>query len=268
MSHAGNTEPVVLTEQRSHIGIVTINRPEARNAINLATTEAIAAAIDGYEADPDIWVIIITGAGDKSFCAGQDLKDVAAGTGKMTPERFAELGGWAGVSTRTFRLPVVAAVNGAALGGGTEICLAADLVVADEHATFGLPEVKRGLFAAAGGLERLPRRIPPSIALELVLTGAAIDAPRALDLGLINRVVPKGTCLDGAIDLAELICQNAPLAVQFSKAVVRASFASGADELMDDTYLRDLRRAAVRSDDFREGPRAFAEKRKPNWTGR
>jgi enoyl-CoA hydratase len=124
------------------------------------------------------------------------------------------------------------------------------------------------LFAGAGGLERLPRRVAPSIALELVLTGAAIDAPRALDIGLINRVVPKGTCLDGAIELAELICENAPLAVQFSKAVVRASFSLGADDLLTDERLRDLRRDAVRSNDFKEGPRAFAEKRKPNWTGR
>ncbi|MGD9793734.1 MAG: enoyl-CoA hydratase-related protein, partial [Acidimicrobiia bacterium] len=233
-----------------------------------AATVAFSAAIDGYEADPDVWVIIITGSGDKSFCAGQDLKDVASGAGKVTPERFAELGGWAGISTRTFRKPVIAAVNGAALGGGTEICLAADLVVADEHATFGLPEVKRGLFAAAGGLERLTRRIPPSIALELVLTGTAIDATRALQLGLINRVVPKGSCLDASIELAGLICENAPLAVQFSKAVVRASFSLGADELMKDEHLRELRRAAVRSEDFKEGPRAFAEKRPPNWTGR
>jgi crotonobetainyl-CoA hydratase len=266
MSDAERAEPPVLRELRGHTGIVTINRPAARNAIDLATTELMAVTLDELDADPDVWVIVITGAGDASFCAGQDLKELASGAGRITAERSAALGGWAGIVKRTFRKPFIAAVNGTALGGGTEICLAADLVVAEEHATFGLPEVKRGLFAAAGGLERLPRRIPPAIAMELILTGAAIDAARALELGLVNRVVPKGTGLIGALALADVISENAPLAVQYSKAVARASFSMGADEASRD--LRDLLRAVVRSDDFREGPRAFAEKRRPNWTGR
>jgi enoyl-CoA hydratase/carnithine racemase len=167
---------------------------------------------------------------------------------------------------RQFDKPVIAAVNGFALGGGTEICLACDCVIADEHAQFGLPEVTRGIAAGAGGLERLPRRIPPVLAMELVLTGRAITSQRALELGLINRVVPSGTCLDAALELAEEICRAAPLSVRYSKRVARASFSMGEEAALEPAA--EERRALLASEDAREGPRAFAEKRAPVWRGR
>jgi enoyl-CoA hydratase/carnithine racemase len=212
-------------------------------------------------------VLVITGAGDTSFCAGADLKEVASVADRAKPEAlWRDVGGFAGITGRRFVKPVIAAVNGAALGGGTEICLACDLVVAEEHATFGLPEVRRGLFAGAMGLERLPRRIPPAIAMELILTGRAITADRAAELGLINRVVPRGTGVEGALELAAEICRGAPLAVRYSKAVARASTSMGED--LPAQELRELRRAVYRSRDFREGPAAFAAKRLPEWQGR
>jgi enoyl-CoA hydratase len=260
------SDPLVLVDRRGRVGILTLNRPEARNAINAAITEAMTAAIDAHEADEDIWVHVITGAGELSFCAGADLKEVAQGGGRSRPGPAPDLGGFAGITTRRFAKPVIAAVNETALGGGTEICQACDLVVADEHATFGLPEVRRGLFAGALGLERLPRRIPPTIAMELILTGQAIEAARALALGLINRVVPRGSCVDAAVNLAETVCEGAPLAVRYSRAVARQSFSMGETEAAG--ALGDARRAVFSSEDFREGPRAFAEKRPPQWKGR
>jgi crotonobetainyl-CoA hydratase len=265
-----NGDPLVLLERRGHVGILTLNRPEALNAVNMPLTEAIAVAIDELEADDDVWVLVITGAGDRSFCAGADLKDIArgggVGVGVGTRARLEELGGWAAIVERTFVKPVIAAVNGAAQGGGTEICLCCDMVVAAEHAEFGLPEVRRGLFPGAGGLERLARHIPPAIAMEYILTGRPMSAHRALELGLINRVVAKGSCVDEAVALADVVCEAAPLSVRYSKAVARASFSLGEDEIAG--TARDLRRAVVRSEDFQEGPRAFAEKRKPVWKGR
>ncbi len=266
MDEVESPDPLVVLERRAHVGVITLNRPGARNAINAAITVAIADAIESLEADDDIWVLVITGAGDRSFCAGADLKEIAAGAPKIDPAApQRDYGGFAGITGRRFIKPVIAAVNGAALGGGTEICMACDLVVADEHATFGLPEVRRGLFAGAMGLERLPRRVPPAIAMELILTGQAIDAARALQLGLINRVVPRGSCVAAAVQLAEVICEGAPLAIRYSKAVARASFSMGEDSAAAD--VRDLRRAVFKSNDFREGTRAFAEKRTPEWTG-
>jgi crotonobetainyl-CoA hydratase len=261
------TEPLVLVERVGRVAVLTLNRPQSRNAINAAITVAMADAIDAAEADDDVWVLVITGSGDRSFCSGADLKEVATGPPPVEPDAGPprELGGFAAITGRTFVKPVIAAVNGTALGGGTEICLACDLVVADEHATFGLPEVRRGLFAGAMGLERLPRRIPPAIAMELILTGQAIDAARALQLGLINRVVAKGTCVGAAVELAGVICEGAPLAVRYSKAVARASISIGEETAAAE--LRQLRRAIFTSDDFREGPKAFAEKRPPTWTG-
>jgi enoyl-CoA hydratase/carnithine racemase len=260
------SEALVLVERRDRVGILTMNRPDARNAINSAITEAMADAIEAQEADDEIWLHVITGSGDKSFCAGADLKEVARGRRNTDDRPPRDLGGFAGITSRTFAKPVIAAVNGTALGGGTEICLACDLVVADEHAQFGLPEVRRGLFAGAMGLERLPRRIPPAIAMELILTGQPMDARRALELGLINRVVPRGSCVDAAVALAAIVCEGAPLAVRYSKAVARASFSMAEEE--PSKALRDLRKTVFASEDFREGPRAFAEKRTPRWRGR
>jgi crotonobetainyl-CoA hydratase len=258
-------EPIVLVSHRGHVGIVTLNRPEARNAVNAELKEAIADAIDALEADDDVWVLVITGAGDKAFCAGQDLKAPRRppATGG-SPQ--ADRGGWAGIAARQFIKPVIAAVNGFALGGGTEICLAVDCVVADEHAQFGLPEVRRGIVAGAGGLQRLPRRIPPAIAMELIMTGRAISAQRALELGLINRVVPSGSCVDAAVALAEEICEGAPLSVRLSKFIAKATVSLGEDEAV--RLGSELRQVAMASDDWAEGPRAFAEKRAPVWKGR
>jgi enoyl-CoA hydratase/carnithine racemase len=231
--------------------------------MNAELTESVASAIDDLEADDEIWVLIVTGTGS-AFCAGADLKGM--GGRQAATERPRASSGFAGITSRRFVKPVVAAVNGYALGGGTEICLACDLVVAEEQAEFGLPEVRRGIFAGAGGLERLPRRVPPAIAMEMILTGQPISASRALDLGLVNRVVARGECVDAAVDLAEVICEAAPLSVRYSRAVARASFMMAEDEAIQG--LDDLRQALVDSEDSREGPRAFAEKRPPVWKGR
>jgi enoyl-CoA hydratase/carnithine racemase len=260
-------EPLVLVQCRGPVAIVTLNRPEVRNAVNEELTVAVADALDELESDDAVWVIVLTGAGDKAFCAGQDLKAIS----RPIPPAAAgasmrDLGGWAGITSRRFLKPVIAAVNGYALGGGTEICLAVDCVIADEHAQFGLPEVRRGIMAGAGGLQRLPRRIPPTLAMELILTGRAISAGRALELGLINQVVPSGGCVDAAVELAEEICQAAPLSVRYSKAVAKTTVSLGEDEAVH--LASELRAAVTGSEDFTEGPRAFAEKRPPVWKGR
>ena len=182
--------PAVERERRGHVEILTINRPEARNAINGDVSVGMAAALDELEADDGCWVVVLTGAGDKAFSAGMDLKAFASGEGGAI---MGGSGGFAGITQREFPKPIIAAVNGAALAGGCEIMLSCDLVVAADHATFGIPEAKRGLVAGAGGLIRLPKRLPLAIALELALTGDSIDAPRALQLGLVNRVVPAAS---------------------------------------------------------------------------
>lgn len=251
---------VVERDRHQNVEVLTINRPEARNAINGEVSQAMSAALDELEEDKHCWAIILTGAGDRAFSAGMDLKAFAAGElGAIASGP----GGFGGITQRDFSKPVIAAVNGAALAGGCEIMLSCDMVVAAEHATFGIPEVKRGLIAGAGGLMRLPRRIPLAIAMELGLTGEPMGAQRAYELGLINRVVPADNLLDEALKLANLIAANAPTAVRWSKRIMRQSqylseqegwklTAAGAAEVFS-------------SPDALEGAVAFAEKRPPKW---
>jgi len=255
--------PAVERERRGRVEILTINRPEARNAINGDVSKGMADALDELENDPACAVVVVTGAGDKAFSAGMDLKAFASGEGGAI---MGGTGGFGGITQRDFPKPIIAAVNGAALAGGCEIMLSCDLVVAAEHATFGIPEAKRGLVAGAGGLIRLPRRLPIAIALELALTGDPIDASRALQLGLINRVVPADALMEETLALAALIGDNAPLAVRWSKHVmVRAA---GVSEEEAWKLNAEAVGAVFTSADAMEGPVAFAEKRKPNWQGK
>ena len=186
----------VLRERRGHVDILTINRPEARNAINGAVSEAMSGYMDELTGDPDCWVVVVTGSGDKAFSAGMDLKAFSSGEGGAI---MGASGGFGGLTQREFPKPIIAAVNGSALAGGFEIMLSCDLVVAAEHATFGIPEAKRGLIAGAGGLIRMPKRLPMAVALELAMTGDPIDAARAYDLGLVNKVVPADALLAEAV---------------------------------------------------------------------
>lgn len=266
MTETLNETAVVNIDRRGHTLILTLNRPEARNAIDLKVTEALGDAMEAAEADPDVRVVVLTGSGDKSFCAGADLKAIARGENLLPTTGKRATWGFAGYASHHISKPTIAAVNGAALGGGTELVLASDLAVAGESATFGLPEVKRGIIAGAGGVFRLPTQIPKKIAYELMFTGAPISARRALDLGLVNRVVPDERVLESALELADAIAENAPLAVQASKRV--------AQQIVDGVAVTEgalweisaRERALVReSEDAKEGPRAFAEKRKPVW---
>jgi crotonobetainyl-CoA hydratase len=261
--------PAVLTQRRGSVLLVTLNRPEARNAVNLAVTLALGDALEQAERDRGIWAVVLTGAGDKAFCAGADLKAVARGENLIPADPGRAAWGFAGYVSHHISKPTIAAVNGFALGGGTEISLASDLVVAAETASFGLPEVRRGIFAGAGGLFRLPAQIPKKVAMEMILTGEPITAQRALELGLVNRVVPRDQVVDAALDLAGKITANAPLAVQASKRVAngmsdgRVPAEAGLWELSRAESL-----ALKRTADAAEGPRAFAEKRAPNWEAR
>lgn len=249
----------VRTEVADGVLEITINRPAARNAVNHAVAIGIAAAVDQLDSRDDLTLGIVTGAGD-TFCAGMDLKAFLAGEHVTVSGR-----GFAGICERPPRKPLIAAVEGWALAGGCEIVLACDLVVAAEDARFGLPEVKRGLVAAAGGLLRLPRRIPPAIAMELALTGDPLPATDAHRLGLVNRLTPPGAALDGARELAARIRGNGPLAVSVSKAIVSRS----PDWNREEAWRRQSRlvQKVFASADAQEGARAFAEKRPPVWTG-
>jgi enoyl-CoA hydratase/carnithine racemase len=251
----------VEVERRERVGIIRLNRPEARNAVNNDLATGVEAALDEFETDPEIQAVVITGNG-KTFCAGADLKLVAAGRGA---EMATAKGNFAGIVTRDFPKPIIAAVHGAALAGGFEIMLSCDLVVAADDTRFGLPEVKRGLFAAAGGLIRLPKRVPLAVATELAITGEPIDAPRALQLGLVNRIVPADQVVDAALELAATIAKNGPLAIRNSLTMVRE-----AQDLSDeDAWKRNIELAleVFASKDSIEGATAFAEKREPRWTG-
>jgi enoyl-CoA hydratase/carnithine racemase len=253
----------VLRERRGNVEILTINRPEARNAINGAVSLAMSTAMDELAEDPDCWVVVITGSGDKAFSAGMDLKAFSSGE---AGDIVGASGGFGGLTQRDFPKPIIAAVNGSALAGGLEIMLSCDLVVAAEHATFGIPEAKRGLIAGAGGLIRLPKRLPMAIALELAMTGDPIDAERAHALGLVNKVVPAGELMAEALALAERIAANAPLAVRYSKGVMKRA----AEVPEADGWAINTEAAAIvfPSADAMEGATAFAEKRPPKWQGK
>lgn len=257
----------VLTERRGHVLVITLNRPGARNAVDHDVCHLVGSALHRADADPGVRCIVITGAGDAAFCAGLDLKALARGD-RILPQGM-EHWNFAGFVRHFVDTPTIAAVNGAAMGGGTEIALACDLVVAAETARFGLPEVKRGLLAAAGGVFRITDALPRKVALELLLTGDPISAAEAARWGLVNRVVPAGGALTGALELAERITGNAPLAVQASKRLahrLRDGEPLGEPELWDATEREIV--ALLRSEDAQEGPRAFAEKRAPVWKGR
>jgi enoyl-CoA hydratase/carnithine racemase len=252
-------EPV-LTERRDGVLVITLNRPEARNAVNLALAEGVAAALDALDADDDLAVGVLTGAGT-GFCAGMDLKAFVAGERGWVGDR-----GFAGIAQRAARKPLIAAVEGFALAGGLEVALACDLIVAGSGARLGIPEVKRSLVAAAGALLRLPRRLPYGLAMELALTGDPITAERAYELGLVNRVTERGGALDGALELAAAIAKNGPLALDATKAILQQQF-GWSDE---DFWQRqgELAGPVFTSEDAREGAIAFAEKRDPVWRGR
>ncbi|MGK2948141.1 MAG: crotonase/enoyl-CoA hydratase family protein [Acidimicrobiales bacterium] len=249
-------------EKRGPFAVIKINRPEARNAVNGAVAQGIEEAIDQIEADDSVWVGILTGE-PPVFCAGADLKEINSGNaGGLATAK----GGFAGIVQRERTKPIIAAVDGPALAGGTEIVLSCDLVVASSTATFGIPEVKRSLVAGAGGLFRLGRKIPLNIAMELTLTGDPIDAARAHHFGLVNRLVEPGQALDEAIALAEQICANAPVAVRESRKIVL-----GATNAPDDVGWQMSAHGmgvAMSSEDFSEGLTAFIEKRPPVWKGR
>lgn len=256
------TECITYRVEAEHCAVITIDRPDARNAVNPDVARGIEAAIDRAEADDGIRVLVLTGS-PPVFSAGADLKAIQAG---LADELSTDRGGFAGVTRRERSKPLIAAVEGAALAGGTEIILACDLVVAARDARFGLPEVKRGLVAAVGGLFRLGRRIPLNLALECVLTGDPIDAGLAHRHGLVNQLCEPGTSLDAALALARRITANAPLAVRESRAVVLEC--TGADDEQAWRRTLESRERVAASDDVREGVAAFIEKRAPVWSGR
>lgn len=250
----------VLVDVADGIMVVTLNRPKAKNAANKALAEGVVAAMDELDSNDDIRVAILTGAGG-TFCSGMDLKAFVSGE---TPQ--IEGRGFAGLTERGPRKPLIAAVEGYALAGGLELAISCDLIVTAEDAKFGIPEVKRGLAAAAGGLMKLPRQIPPRIAMEMALTGDFVDAGRAAQLGLVNEVVPSGTALEAAKALAARIVANGPLAVAVSKQVVLESADWSAEEMWQ--KQSELVMPVFVSEDAIEGATAFAEKRAPNWKGK
>jgi enoyl-CoA hydratase len=251
--------PAVLTEHRDGVLLITLNRPDARNAVNLALAEGVAAALDELDSDRELSVGVLTGAG-KGFSSGMDLKAFVTGERPWVGDR-----GFAGIVQRGPEKPLIAAIEGFAVAGGLEIALACDLIVAASGARLGIPEVKRSLVAAGGALMRLPQRLPLNVAMELALTGEPITAERGYELGLVNRVCEPGGAVDAALELAAQITVNAPLALRASKAIILSQF----DWSYDEFWVRqgELSAPVFASQDAREGATAFAEKRAPVWRG-
>jgi enoyl-CoA hydratase/carnithine racemase len=250
----------VLVEERGATLVVTLNRPRARNAVNLAVATELAAALDRLDDRDDLTVGVLTGSGS-TFCAGMDLKAFLAGERPSLPGR-----GFAGLVERPPAKPLIAAVEGYALAGGFEIALACDLVVAAETAVFGLPEVRRGLVAAGGGLLRLPERIPYHLAVDWALTGRTVPAAEAYEARLVSRLTEPGGALDAALEFADRIAANGPLAVRATKEILRSARDWPTHEAFD--RQRELSEPVRASEDAREGAVAFREKRAPAWKGR
>jgi enoyl-CoA hydratase/carnithine racemase len=251
------------TERDGRVLTVTLDRPEVLNALHAAANRELAGVFDAFEADPELWVAIVTGAGDRAFCAGNDLKVQAAG-GVV---EFAK-SGFGGVTSRTTcPKPLIAAVNGVAMGGGFEIVLACDLVIASDRAVFALPEPRVGLAALAGGIHRLPRQIGLKPAMGMLLTGRRVSAQEGFALGFVNEVVPHVELLGAAQRWAAQILECAPLSVRATKQAALAGLDAGSLQAAIDGRYEGIA-TMLRSADFREGPRAFAEKRKPRWEGR
>jgi len=253
----------VTTERRGNVLLVTMNRPDVYNAVHPPMQHEMAAIWDGFSSDPDMWVAVLTGAGTKAFSAGNDLKHAAKGGGGSLPAT-----GFGGLSQRfDLEKPIIAAVNGFAMGGGFETALACDIIIAAESATFALPEVKVGFLAATGGVQRLSRYIGRLAAQDLLYTGRHIGAAEALKLGLVNRVVPSADLMQAAMAKAEEIASVSPSAVKATKRVMNAM---ARDEHLPESLAYSLEVVAelAKTDDFREGVNAFVEKRKPNWVNR
>src|SRR6201986_1658128 len=250
--------------RKGPITIVTLSRPEVYNALHTDAHFELNRVFDDFAADPEQWVAIVTGAGDKAFCAGNDLKWQAAG-GK----RGWDTGGFAGLTSRfDCDKPIIAAVNGVAMGGGFEIALACDLIIAAENATFALPEPRVGLAALAGGLHRLPRQIGLKRAMGMILTARHVSAREGYELGFVNEVVPKGEALKAAERWAETICKNSPMSIRASKQAIQKGLAVSVEQAMGEQLEYPAVKALMTSQDFIEGPKAFSEKRPPKWVGK
>ena len=253
--------PTILYEKKDRVAIVTFNRPEAMNAFTPEMLTGLTAAFEDFNDDPELWVAILTGTGEKAFCAGMDLRE---GIPRLTSgERMGKPDHTKRPFSDVFK-PIIAAVNGYCIAGGMEFLQGTDLRVAAEHATFGLGEVRWGIIPMGGSHIRLPRQIPWALAMEILLTGQPIDARRAYEIGLVNRVVPADQLLPAALELAEKICKNGPLAVRTAKEIVVRSFALEPGFVLENA----MGARVLASEDAREGPRAFAEKRPPRFTGR
>ena len=255
----------VVVDRTGAIVTVRINRPDARNAMNVAVMAGIGGALLGAEGDEQVRAVVLTGTGDRAFCAGMDLRAFAEGGMTPSDDQVAGMEGFSTFIRGGFSTPVIGAANAAAVAGGFELLMACDLIVASEEARFGIPEAKRGLFAAGGGVF-LPRRIPLAIALELGMTGDVIDAGRASELGLVNRVVPPGDVLQTAVELAERIAANGPLGVQATRRLMRAAASMTDEEVW--ALQGEIQPGVFGSEDAQEGSRAFIEKRAPVWKGR